>query len=216
MVLDKTPLGIAFPVRFSTNKLTRQIKKTDPNTGHISIRGGIPQEGYMELYFSHQAVNIERIDLLEPGKIFTKSEKLYESHHIYGDHKFLVPVLHENIERYDAPHNMRFSFGRIGKDPTTATYQEILQLMPCSQFNLNIIKDRLQSEQFYIEICDNSSFLLHICRQGLTYRQVPSQKYCPRCWHGFAHPVITIDSKCGSQPIYKLSDIPWDALAEQI
>jgi hypothetical protein len=199
------PKGIAIPIYFSTNKLSRRTATREPR----------PVTGYIELYFAPRPVDFEEIDLLEPGRTFHKAEALYRKHHAYGDHRFLIPTTHKTIEKYEASWNMRFAFMQIADDPTTATYQEALQLLPCSRANLGFFKEKLQTEPFYIEVAAES-FILHIRTKAEHYVALPAQAYSPRCWHEFAHPVVSLETQGGSIPYFKFCDIPWQDLAEQI
>jgi len=199
------PKGIAIPIAFSTNKLSRRT----------SIREPRPVGGYMELYFSPNSIPFEGVDLLEPGKQSTKAEALYRKHHVYGDHRFLIPVAKQQIEKYEAAWKMRFAFGQIGKDPTTATYQEMLQLVPCGASNLALFKERMLTEPFYIEMAPES-FILHVSDGAGRFLSIPAQDYSPRCWHDFAHPVVTLETQFGHQPFHNFSDIPWHDIAKSI
>lgn len=197
--------GISIPIAFSTNKLSRKT----PN------RPARPVSGYMEVYFAPNPINFDEIDLLEPGKKNSKSESLYRTHHVYGDHRFLIPAIKEPIEKYEAPWNIQFGFGRIGHDPTTATYREKLQFIPCSASNLRLFQEKIQTEPFYLEMA-SKSFVLHIRNKSGRDVSVPSQGYSPRCWHGFAHPVVTLTTEAGSEPYYEFSQIPWSQIADEI
>lgn len=203
--IDLRPKGIAIPISFSTNKLSRRTSTREPK----------PVSGYMELYFSPNPIRFDEVDLLEPGKEYAKAESLYRTHHVYGDHRFLIPVAKEQIEKYEAPWDMRFGFGQIGQDPTTATYQEKLQLIPCGASNLSLFKERLLTEPFYIEMAPES-FVLHVMNNAGRYIAIPGQAYSPRCWHGFAHPVVTLETQTGHKPFHKFGDIPWHDLATSI
>jgi len=171
--------------------------------------------GYMELYFSPIPIRSDEVDLLEPGRGYAKAEALYRKHHVYGDHRFLIPSTKEQIEKYEAPWNARFGFGMIRNDPTTATYREKLQLLPCSWSNLDLFKEKLLTEPFYLELAPES-FVLHVRGEAGRYISIPAQAYSPRCWHEFAHPVVTLETEIGHQPFHKFSDIPWNDIAKSI
>ena len=199
------PLGIAIPILFATNKLSRK------SAGRVQRR----IDGYMELYFSPNPIQAEEVDLCDPGKVHVKAEALYRKHHVYGDHQFLIPTKRHSIERYDAPWDRRCGFKKIGSEPTTATYQETLQFLPCSQSNLDLFKEKLLTEPFYLEVAPEA-FVLHVKNGDERFVGIPSQPYSPRCWHGFAHPVVTVESSLGHQTFHKMSEIPWLHIANTI
>lgn len=197
--------GITIPLAFSTNKLSRRTEN----------RTSKPVNGYMELYFSPRAIKVDEVDLVEPGQNFAKAKALYKNHHVYGEHSFLIPATKVQTEKYEAPWNVRFAFAQVGTEPTTATYFENLQLLPCSTSNLELFSGKLLTEPFYIEVTDES-FVLHIRAEDGREVRVPAQDYSPKCWHGFAHPVVTLETASGRKPFYKFSDIPWQDIARNI
>jgi hypothetical protein len=167
-----------------------------------------PIDGYMALYFSPRPLRLDEQDLCEPGMAYPKSEALYRKHHVYGEHRFLIPAQKQAIERYDAPWNRRFCVDKIGNDPTTATYSEKLQFLPCSASNLDLFKEKLLTEPFYLEIVPDG-FLLHVKNDTGRFVRIPAQAHSPNCWHGFAHPVVTVESSLGRQTFHTLNEIPW-------
>jgi hypothetical protein len=197
--------GISFPIAFSTNKLSRRTVTRAP----------MPVSGYMEIYFSPNPIRMEEVDLLEPGRRYAKAEALYRKHHVYGDHRFLIPSTKEQIKKYEAPWDIQFEIGRIGNDPTTATYFEKLQLLPCSAPNLGLFKENLLTEPFYLELASDA-FVLHVKNAAGSYIAIPAQAFSPRCWHGFAHPVVTLQMENSCKPFYKFSDILWHDFAKNI
>jgi hypothetical protein len=203
--MSLNPIGIAIPICFSTSKLSRRKSIGSPKA----------LSGYIEIYFSPDPFDPGVPDYVAPPNASQEAEKLYRKHHVYGDHQFLVPASHRAIPKYEAPSGMRFGFEQIGNDPTTAVLHETLQLVPCSQHNLHLFKDRIQSQPFYIEITDRA-FVLHVNDKENTYRKIPSQLYPPRCWQGFAHPAISLDFRIGAKPFSKLDDVPWQDLAQQL
>lgn len=202
-MLDLKPLGVAFPINFASNKLSRKTVN----------RGRTPISGTMELYFSLRPVEVQEIDFLEPGSIPRPAQAFYRKHHVYGDHRFLIPTTKQQIEKYEAPWGARIYCGTIGRDPTIATKQEMLQLIPCSETNLELFKEKLLTEPFYLEIT-RDNFVLHIIKESARELKVPAQDYSPVCWHGFGHPVVTVRTKMGGQPIGKFIDIRWQEIAD--
>ena len=199
--------GIALPIYFSTNRMTRRTAKRSPK----------PIKGYIEIYFSYKALGVDEVDLAEPGENWNKAAALYREHHVYGEHRYLVPVSRKAIEKFKPTFNLRdlrFAFEQIGNDPTTAVYEESLQLLPCSHPNLQLMLDQCQIEPFFIEIAEER-FFLHVQHQEGEYCKIPSHAYSPRCWHGIAHPVITAELEHGHWPFHKLRDIPWHNVAAQ-
>jgi hypothetical protein len=200
--MDLSPTGIAIPIVFSTDRASRQ--------------------GSMWIYFSPKAMKPDQ-DTPTSVKAWQKEEQLYRKHHIYGDHQFLVPVRSEVIPnvmtspRY-LTSNMPVLMGQIGKDPATAVANRTLQLLPCSQSNLELIRP-LQKEPFYIEI-GKRSFHLHVWDQG-SYWKIPSQRQMPICPAPKStfcrpHPVITVHTNAGPIEFMSLRDIPWPLIARQL
>lgn len=171
--------GIAFPIGFLYN-----------------YRGTRYSE--IELYFSFQAIRIEDIDLLEPGRSFARETRHLIKRGLQGDFDFLIPQEPHDIVKYEAPWNMRFSIGTIDKNPTTATMLNRIALYPCKENNLNTTLKLLGSPPFYFSQTDGT-FFLHIRSRNDRFVKVPSQHYCPRCWQGFAHPAITMAAQNGSR-----------------
>ena len=213
--------GICMPIAFSTNK---PAPRKGPADGDVPSHDKIAARGYLELFFSHLPIKVpDDIDLLEPGNVFVKEMRLYRQHNIHGEHQYLVPVHQEKIEQYEAPHNMRFLFNQIGTDPTTAAYREALQLIPCARHNLDLFLAKLQTLPFFIEILseqpwleafDERYFWLYVRAMDNQYHRIPCQRYSPHCWHGFAHPVVTLHfSDHRAQPIHTFKEVPWQDLA---
>jgi hypothetical protein len=203
--------GIAIPIEFRTNKITRASRDDGP----LIVGTSRHVMGQMELYFSPHAITLEHVDLAEPGKPWTKERTLYQKHNVHGDHQFLIPSTVQKIEadRYLWPSRDRFAFGLVNGSPTTATGTEVLQLIPCDKENLALFLERLQTQPFYIEV-RGDAFILHVKDRSGTYRKIASQIYSPRCWHGTRHAVITTQGERTYQPILRLESIPWTDVAE--
>lgn len=230
--------GISLPISFSSTKLTPRKKRIDPNTNEESWVSGKSVAGYFELFFSSMPIKIpEEVDLLEPGHGWAKAMRLYIEYNFYGEHEYLIPVTHQKIEPPETRYPGRFAFPTIGTDPATATYRESLQLIPCAKHNLELFKDKLQTEPFFIEIqkkylpdVKNKSpqklqsrttqiercFTLYIKDHDDRYRKIPCLRYSPTCWHGFAHPVVTLHHQASYLPVHDFKDIPWRDLATHI
>lgn len=177
------------------------------------------RQGYLELYFAPKA---DKVDKNLPAALrndWPKADQLYRKHHIYGDHQYLVPVRNGwplNVEFLPSglTSNIPMVFQQFGNEPTTAVHHQKLQLMPCSQFNLGLIRE-LQSEPFYIEI-GKKSYVLNIWNEG-RYWSIPGQRPAPRCWFGPTnHPVITLATNTWPKHFSNLQDIPWPAIAQQL
>jgi hypothetical protein len=208
--------GIAIPIEFRTNKIKHATAR-DEDAGPRFARAerSRPITGSMELFFSPHAVTVDNVDLLEPGKEWTKERVLYQKHNLHGEHQFLVPATVNAIEpdRYIWATKDRFSFGLVNGSPTTATGTETLQLVPCDQLNLDLFLDKLQSQPFYIEVID-ADFALHVKDMQGLYRKLACQNYTPRCWHGSRHAVITTQATHSYKPILHLDSLPWNEIAE--
>ena len=213
--------GICMPISFATNKSAPRKRRVD---GDVSSQEKIASRGYFELFFSHLPIKVpDDIELLEPGRVFVKEMRLYRQHNIHGEHQYLVPVSQEKIEQYEAQRNNRVLFNQVGTDPTTAAYQEALQLIPCARHNLELFLAKLQILPFFIEILSEQPWLaafeeryfwLYVRAMDNKYHRIPCQRYSPRCWHGYAHPVMTIhfpDHR--SQPIHTFREVRWHDLA---
>lgn len=161
------------------------------------------------LYFSPKPEKLEK-DV--PDSLRNASQKLnqlYRKHHIYGDHQYLVPVWRDGWTTNN-PRGSR----QIGNNPTTAAYFENLQLMPCSQSNLSLIR-QLQSQPFYIEI-GKKSYYLHVLHNGKYYK-IPSQQLIPKNWFGSTNdPVITLTTNNCPVHFSNLHDIPWSEIAQEL
>lgn len=212
--------GIAIPIAFQTNKLARAKYTRNEWTGERELL--VPQKpvsGYMELYFAAAPLTSNEVDLIEPGRDWSTEQQLYISHNVYGEHQFLVPSVVSEIpgDRYpeDAMGWSRFrtAFALVNGSPTTATAREELQLLPCSKENLPLFLERLQSQPFYIEV-GVDGFWLHTKTSSGAYRRTPGQSFCPPCWHGTRHAVITTHSGTGYRLKYSLSEICWEQLCE--
>lgn len=193
--------GISIPIIFRTNKKIRGSSKT--------------LNGTLELFFALVPVELDKVDLIDPGKRSEKAQALYLENNVYGDHRFLVPIKQESIEKYDAPWGQKFSIDMIGGYPTAAAYRESLQLFPCGEENLELFLEKLQIYPFYISI-ERGMFKLHVKDSSGKYRSLWAQDYSPQCWAGFAHPVITLQYDRGRKHLHRFSDVKWDELLNEM
>ncbi|WP_153135337.1 hypothetical protein [Paraburkholderia agricolaris] len=215
--------GIAIPIAFKTNKLARaRYTRNEWSGEHELSSPRKPVSGYMEIYFAAKPVTINDVDLIEPGKDWSKEQQLYINHNVYGEHQFLVPGVVSEIpgDRYLKPdedvmgwNRLRTAFALVNGSPTTATAREELQLLPCSKENLGLFVERFQSQPFYIEV-GADGFWLHTKTSGGGYRRTFGQSFCPPCWHGTRHAVITTHARAGYRLGYSLGEIRWDQWRE--
>ena len=136
-----------------------------------------PYKCYIELNFSKYGYGIKEF---EPERPFSESRKecmelvkewesanlLYRNHHVYGDHQYLVPFRKMPIGEYVPipfwkDREIFYEFEQIAGNPTTSTTHEALELLPCTDINLDFILRNHLSEPFYIEV-ERESFGLYV------------------------------------------------------
>lgn len=167
--------------------------------------------GEIELYFSFSPITADQVDLLEPGKSHEKKIKQLLEKGKQGSFDYLFPLPPVKIEKYSASEGMRYSIIVLHKNPTTATWQEMIEFYPCKENNLNTTLKLFNYPDFYLSQKDGH-FQLLIRGENGDYTAIPAQKYCPRCWPGFAHPAITVQ---GNQ-VSKFSKINWQECLKKI
>lgn len=199
MIEENEILGISIPIQFTRYKTIK--RKIDEN---IKIINEI-----MNLYFSFRDMSLNEVDLFSPGR--NQKYKNYHQYNIYGVHRYLIPSTPLPFPLYENEWGVKYSFGQIGKNPTTATYHQRLALIPCQEENISLFKI-IQEQPFLIEVNKVDGFLLHIKNTENKYHSLQSRLYSPTCWHGFAHPVITLQYDGAYKPVHNLSEIPWEKL----
>jgi hypothetical protein len=169
------------------------------------------QYGEVEVYFSFNPIKSGEVDLLEPGKVLSKKINNFLNKNIVGSFEFLIPYKVTEIKSYEAPHELRFNISLVDKNPSTATLNNRIGMIPCNENNLATFLDAFPNHDFYIAIRDNRIFLR--IKSGERYVEIPSQNYSPSCWMGFAHPAITLEG-VGSPMDYKKLD--WEKILNDI
>jgi hypothetical protein len=164
--------------------------------------------GEVQLYFSTKAISIESVDFLEPGRSFQKEIGYLTQRGVHGVFDFLIPVSQEDIDKYSAPEGMKHSIKRVNSNPTTASYHQRVELLPCKSNNFETLLKMANYPDFYLSHVEGD-FKLYIKNTEGGYTAIPSQAYSPVCFHGFAHSVITIKNRGSASPIFNMTDLNW-------
>lgn len=221
----KPPIGIAMPIEFKTTRLKRSRQQNEDFPLDFSwapekeFSWGPEKKRYVcsevELYFSNISPTFDTVDLLEPGRTWDKERRTYIKNNFFGKHDILMPKKIEAIEkdRYIWKTKDRYSFGLLGEFPTTATVCELMQLLPSTKADFMPQFFNQMPAPFFIDIVGDEFFLCVICSDG-RIKKVEGQKYTPRCWHGYGHPVATLQYENTYKPLFHFKDIPWDDIAE--
>ena len=174
-----------------------------------------PKQHHIELCFSDKPEKKPKEYIAKSESYWDKANDLYRKSTTYGDHSFLIPASHEMINLYaESQSNQPSVFKQIGTDPTTSVVNQKLQLVPCSQHNLALFQQRLQSLPFYIEI-GKRTFSLFVWHQGM-YWKIPCQHHAPMNLNGLTHPSITLETSDNTYLFSYLQEIPWADIAQQL
>jgi hypothetical protein len=172
------------------------------------------QYGEVQLYFSTKEISIESVNFLEPGRGFVKEIGYLTQRGTHGEFDFLIPVNQEEIDKYSAQEGMKYSIKRVNSNPTTASYHQRVELLPCKSNNFETLLRMANYPDFYLSHVEGN-FKLHIKNTADKYTAIPSQAYSPACFHGLAHSVITQKYGGKSKEIFNMSELIWgDVLKE--
>jgi len=188
--------GIAIPIAFDYN-----------------YRG--QHYGEINLYFSFEDTSIMDIDILSPGRAFSKEINHLTQRGTQGEFDYLIPISQEDIDKYSAPPGRKHAIRIVNSNPTTATYFQRVELLPCKENNLNTMVKLAGFPDFYISFLEGV-FNLWIKNENGEYVAIPAQNYSPTCFHDFAHSVITLKGKSSVTPIYNISEIDWNKVLEEL
>ncbi len=164
--------------------------------------------GETQLYFSFVELGLEQVDLLEPGRKYTKETKQLLQYGVQGAFDCLIPMPIEEIPSYSQSGGMRYGVELVNDNPTTACLNNKIDLLPCKQNNLEYLLELHQYLPFYLSQVEGR-FSLHIKDASGGYIDVPSQEYSPQCYHGFAHPTITLETGGAVRPVHQYADLDW-------
>jgi hypothetical protein len=194
-------VGIAFPIRYRCNYPDRKTAE-------------------MNLYFSDKPITKNQVDLVEPGNNSEKAKRFYLKWNVYGEHDCLVPVKVRELARYQSTWGVNGGGFKpiLNKNLITQSQFEYMELMPCMKADLPDILASKAVLDFYFTISEGNFWLNIKDPSGAEgYITLPAQRYCPECWHGFAHSVITLESKVILPSARRLvTDIPWTMLLDEM
>jgi hypothetical protein len=181
--------------------------------------------GEAQIYFANQPISVGEIDLIEPGRKHFKEMKHLIKHGVQGAFDYLLPLAPQGIDREEVIpkdinpsffFDMRYAIPRLNNNPTTATLFDRIELLPCKENNFKTMMGLLENPLFYLSKKD-LCFSIHINDGNANYIEIPSHGYCPRCWHGYAHSVITtVHERGGCMMIKKYAELNWPEMVRQI
>lgn len=174
-----------------------------------------PRQHHLELWFSDKPEKKSKDSAPPSLASWKKADQLYRKSTVNGDHQFLIPSTVELINHFEGVQsNYPSAFQQIGNNPTTATALNKLQLIPCSQHNLNLFQRSLQSQPFYIEV-GKRTFNLFVFHQEV-YWKIPCHPRASMNLMEFQQPVITIETLDNASFFTYLHEIPWADIATQL